>query len=155
MKLPLLLAAAVALGGCAAMRSLDSDVSTYSRWPAERKPATYAFERLPSQQERPEQQQRLEAAARGAVEAAGFAAAADPKSADVTVQVGARITATVARRTTIRSGGDRACGGRSSTAAAGACSFHPAGIRTAGIHTAGIRTAGARAGTATNARSRC
>ena len=94
MKVLLLLAAALLLGGCAAMRSIDSDVSTYSRWPAERKPSTYAFERLPSQQERPEQQQRLEDAARGAIERAGFTPAADPKSADVSVQVGARITAT-------------------------------------------------------------
>ena len=94
MKVPLLLAAALLLGGCAAMRSVDSDVSTYSRWPAERKPATYVFERLPSQQDRPEQQQRLEDAARTAVEGAGFAPAADPKAADVSVQVGARITAT-------------------------------------------------------------
>lgn len=94
MKVRLLLAATLVLGGCAAMHSVDSDVSTYSRWPAERKPATYVFERLPSQQDRPEQQQRLEEAARGAVEGAGFTPAADPKSADVSVQVGARITAT-------------------------------------------------------------
>src|SRR5688500_2764290 len=93
MRSILLLIAAWALAGCAAMRSIDSDVSTFSRWPAERKPATYAFERLPSQQERPEQQQRLEHAPRSAVEAAGFAPAGDPKSAAVTVQVGARITA--------------------------------------------------------------
>ena len=93
MRSILLLVIAFALGGCAGMRSIDSDVSTYSRWPAERKPATYAFERLPSQQARPEQQQRLEDAARSAVEAAGFAPAGDPKGADVTVQVGARITA--------------------------------------------------------------
>jgi hypothetical protein len=93
MRSILLLVIAIALGGCASMRSIDSDVSTYGRWPAERKPTTYAFERLPSQQARPEQQQRLEDAARSAVEAAGFTLAADPKGADVTVQVGARITA--------------------------------------------------------------
>jgi len=93
MRSILLLLAALALGGCAAMRSIDSDVSTYSRWPSERKPATYAFERLPSQQARPEQQQQLEAAARSAVEAAGFAPAGDPNGADVTVQVGGRVTA--------------------------------------------------------------
>ena len=93
MRTILLLVAAVALAGCAAMRSIDSDVSTYSRWPPERKPATYAFERLPSQQVRPEQQQQLEDAARSAVEAAGFAPAGDPKGADVTVQVGVRVTA--------------------------------------------------------------
>ncbi|MEP7057095.1 MAG: DUF4136 domain-containing protein [Caldimonas sp.] len=94
MRISLVLAALLALGGCAAMKSFDSDVSSYSRWPAERKPTTYAFERLPSQQARPEQQQLLEDAARPAVEAAGFAPSSDPQSADVTVQLGARITAT-------------------------------------------------------------
>src|SRR5690349_21906648 len=93
MRSILLLVAALALGGCASMRNFDSDVSTYSRWPADRKPATYAFERLPSQEARPEQQQRLENAARAAVERAGFTPAADPASAEVTVQVGARIYA--------------------------------------------------------------
>lgn len=94
MRLTFLLAATLLLTGCAAMRSLDSDVSSYSRWPAERKPATYAFERLPSQQSRPEQQQLLEDAARPALEAAGFARANEPQGADVTVQLGARVTQT-------------------------------------------------------------
>ena len=49
--------ASVVLAGCASLHSLDSDVSTWSRWPADRKPATYAFERLPSQQANPQQQQ--------------------------------------------------------------------------------------------------
>lgn len=88
-------AATVALvGGCAAMHSLDSDVRAYSLWPSDRKPGTYAFERLPSQQAHPAQQQPLEDAARPALEAAGFTAASDPKTADVTVQLGARITPT-------------------------------------------------------------
>lgn len=80
------------LGACAGVRHIDSDVSTYSQWPAERKPATYAFERLPSQQARAEQQQRLEDAARGAVQAAGFTAAAELNDADVAIQVGARVS---------------------------------------------------------------
>ena len=80
----------VALGGCATLRQIDSDVSTYNQWPAERKPASYTFERLPSQQARPEQQQKLEDAARRAVEAAGFTRAAEASDADVTIQVGAR-----------------------------------------------------------------
>jgi hypothetical protein len=80
------------LGACATSRHVDSDVSTYSQWPADRKPASYAFERLPSQQARAEQQQRLEDAARGAVEAAGFAPAADARDADVSIQVGARVS---------------------------------------------------------------
>jgi len=87
------LLALVLLGGCASVRSLSSDVSSFSHWPTERRPTTYAFERLPSQQVRPEQQQQLEDAARSAVEAAGFAPAGDPKGADVTVQVGVRVTA--------------------------------------------------------------
>jgi len=86
--------AALALAGCASLHSLDSDVSSWSRWPAERKPATYTFERLPSQQANPQQQQLLEDAARPAVEAAGFVPATDPAAADVTVQLGARITPT-------------------------------------------------------------
>lgn len=86
------IAALLLLGACATLRQIDSDVSTYSQWPTDRKPATYAFERLPSQQARAEQQQRLEDAARGAVEAAGFAPAADAKDADVAIQVGARVS---------------------------------------------------------------
>ena len=82
--------ALVLLGACATTRQLDNDVSTFSQWPAGRKPTSYAFERLPSQQARAEQQQQLEDAARGAVEAAGFSAAAEDKEADVSVQVGAR-----------------------------------------------------------------
>lgn len=81
------------LGACATTRQLDNDVSTYSQWPAGRKPASYTFERLPSQQARPEQQQQLEDSARQALEAAGFTPAADEREADVSVQVGARVSA--------------------------------------------------------------
>ena len=42
------LAMAFALGGCANMNQVVNDVSTYSAWPADRKPGSYAFERLPS-----------------------------------------------------------------------------------------------------------
>ena len=84
---------AAALAGCAALNNLNSDVSTYSQWPSDRKPASYAFERLPSQQARPEQQQRLEDAARRAVEGAGFTPAADDRGADVSIQLGARVSA--------------------------------------------------------------
>jgi len=87
-------AASIALGGCASTHQLDNDVSTFSQWPAGRKPATYVFERLPSQQARPEQQQQLEDAARAALEAAGFAAAPEGQDADVVIQVGARTSAT-------------------------------------------------------------
>ncbi|HMC15216.1 MAG TPA: DUF4136 domain-containing protein [Albitalea sp.] len=82
----------VALGGCAAMHELSNDVSTYSQWPAERKPSTYAFERLPSQMANAEGQQILEDSARRSLESAGFVPASDPKSADYVVQVGARLS---------------------------------------------------------------
>lgn len=76
--------------GCASMNIVESEVATFSQWPAGRKPATYAFERLPSQQANPERQASLEAAARPALAAAGFTPAAEPKTADVTVQLAAR-----------------------------------------------------------------
>jgi hypothetical protein len=83
---------AVALGGCAALNTLHSEVSTFGPWPAERKPANFVFERLPSQQQYPQHQQLLEDAARGALEAAGFRAAADPNDAQYLIQLGARVT---------------------------------------------------------------
>lgn len=88
------LALAAALGGCASLNTVESDVSTYSQWPAGRKPATFAFERLPSQQARPQEQSELEAAARPALLSAGFQEVNDPKAADTTVQVGARVSRT-------------------------------------------------------------
>ena len=87
---PVLLAFLVA--GCASLNTIDTDVSSYGTWPAGRAPGSFAFERLPSQQAQAERQGALEAAARDALEKAGFAQAADPASADVTVQLGARIT---------------------------------------------------------------
>jgi hypothetical protein len=88
------LIAVAALAGCAALYNLDADVSSYSRWPAGRAPSTYAFERLPSQQARPQQAQMLEDAARPALERSGLAAAPEGGIPDVTVQLGARITET-------------------------------------------------------------
>jgi len=83
---------AALLGGCASMNTLTSEVASYGDWPAARKPGTYAFDRLPSQQQRPEQTQRLEDDAHAALEAAGFTAAAPGTQPDVLVQLGARIT---------------------------------------------------------------
>ena len=87
-------AALAALAGCASLNSLDADVSSFSHWPAGRAPATYAFERLPSQQANPQASQALEDSARRAVEGAGFVPAGEGAVPDVSVQVGARITAT-------------------------------------------------------------
>ena len=88
-------AAALLLGGCATSRQVQSDVSSYSQWPSARPAATYAFERLPSQQSQPERQQALEDAARPAIEAAGFRPATSPANADVSVQVTAHVTPTL------------------------------------------------------------
>jgi len=86
-----LVAPALLLGGCAAMNNLDNAVSTYGAWPAERKPASFVFERLPSQQAHPERQQMLEDAALGALAGAGFAPAADANDAEYLMQLGARV----------------------------------------------------------------
>ena len=84
-------AAALTLSACASLNNLSSDVSTYGPWPADRKPASFVFERLPSQQANPQHQQQLEDAARGAVEAAGFRAAPNEAQAEYLMQVGARV----------------------------------------------------------------
>jgi hypothetical protein len=84
------LAAAAVLSGCAAMNTVASDVSTFGSWPAERKPGTWAFERLPSQQAQAEQMDALEAAAAGALLKAGFTPVPAGQEPDVLVQVGAR-----------------------------------------------------------------
>lgn len=86
--------AAFGLGGCAALRTVWSEVSSFGEWPAGRAPGTYAFDRLPSQQARAAETERLEALARPALEKAGFVAAAEGREPDVLVQVGARTTRT-------------------------------------------------------------
>jgi len=86
------LGALLLLVGCAGLRTVDSDVNSYSHWPAGRAPSSYAFERLPSQQAHPDEQDALEAAARDALAKAGFTEAADASKADALVQVSARTT---------------------------------------------------------------
>lgn len=89
-------ASALAITGCAGPYTVSADVSSYGNWPADRKPGTYAFDRLPSQQQSEEagrRQASLEDAAKAALEKAGFRPAADARSADVLVTLGARVTA--------------------------------------------------------------
>jgi hypothetical protein len=89
-------AAALAVTGCAGPYMFSADVSSYGNWPADRKPGTYAFDRLPSQQQNDEAAKRqtaLEDAVRPALEKAGFTPAADAKTADVLITLGARVTA--------------------------------------------------------------
>jgi len=88
---PLLLGVALLAAGCASLNAVDSDVSSYGAWPADRLPGTYAFERLPSQQAQAVRQQQLEQAAAPALERAGFKPAPDGAKPDVIVQIGARI----------------------------------------------------------------
>lgn len=81
---------ALGLAGCASLNNVTSEVSSFGEWPAGRAPGTYAFERLPSQQQRAAQADALEAAAKPALEKAGFRPVANGGQPDVTVQVGAR-----------------------------------------------------------------
>jgi Domain of unknown function (DUF4136) len=85
-----LLAATAVLAGCAGMRSVSSEVSSFGEWPDGRAPGTYAFERLPSQQAQAAEAERLETAAAGALAKAGFKPVDAGKEPDVLVQVGAR-----------------------------------------------------------------
>jgi hypothetical protein len=87
-------AAAALLAGCAAINSVTSEVSSFGEWPAGRAPGSYAFERLPSQQQRAAEADALEAAARPALAKAGFKPVAEGAEPDVTVQAGARTTRT-------------------------------------------------------------
>jgi Domain of unknown function (DUF4136) len=83
--------------GCAALRNVTSDVSSFGEWPADRKPGSYAFDRLPSQVATPaavQASEALEAAARTALAKAGFAPAASGQQPDVLVQVGQRVSRT-------------------------------------------------------------
>ena len=91
-----LLAATALLAGCAAMNSLTSDVASYSAWPADRKPGSYAFERLPSQQLRADRAQLIEDSARRALDGAGFTPAPEGQASEYVVQLGARVSATEA-----------------------------------------------------------
>jgi Domain of unknown function (DUF4136) len=93
-RLLLVLPAVLLIVACAGPRTVSSEVSTYGEWPADRKPTTFRFERLPSQQSRPEQQQAVEDGAQRALETAGFKPAADGAAPDVLVQVGVRISRT-------------------------------------------------------------
>lgn len=79
----------VASVGCATVNAISSDVSSFGEWPVGRAMTTYAFERLPSQEARPDDQAMLESAARGAIERAGFKPT-EAARADVLVQVAVR-----------------------------------------------------------------
>ena len=85
--------AAASLVACSGPYMVSADVNTYGTWPAGRtvSSSTYAFERLPSQVES-KRQGELEDNARPAIEKAGFKPAADAKTADVLITLGARVS---------------------------------------------------------------
>ena len=83
----LMLAAATALSGCATGYLLDNQVQSFSSLPALPAPATYRFERLPSQQN--PQQAQLEALADAALFKAGLRR--DDAHPRYSVQVSARV----------------------------------------------------------------
>jgi len=83
-------ASALALGGCATSWTVDSQVRSFSALPAAVPAgATYRFERLPSQQARPDAQADLEAMAAPALAAAGLRR--DDAAPRYSVQVGAQV----------------------------------------------------------------
>ena len=72
-KLLLLLVLGSTLTGCANVRLISSDVSSYSQWNEKKvTPKTFVFERLPSQNANPKLQDDLESAALPALERAGL-----------------------------------------------------------------------------------
>jgi len=83
---------ATLFAGCTGMRTVTSEVSSFGEWPSDRKPSTYAFDRLPSQQALAAETEQVEGAARNALQKAGFQPAAAGQTPDVLVQVGARST---------------------------------------------------------------
>ncbi|WKB50652.1 DUF4136 domain-containing protein [Eleftheria terrae] len=86
-KVSVCAAALLVLGGCSTVRLVESDVRSYTQWPESRQPGTFSFERLPSQQARPQEQDRLEQLALPALKKAGLRPAASG-SGELTVQVG-------------------------------------------------------------------
>ncbi|MGY0196584.1 DUF4136 domain-containing protein [Leptothrix sp. BB-4] len=82
--------ASLGLAGCAAITSVNVEVRTFGSWPEGRKPGSYAFDRLPSQEASVDRRAALESAASAALERIGFSAAPDAEHADVLVQFGAR-----------------------------------------------------------------
>lgn len=88
--IPVAAAAVALLAGCATVRTVSTQVASFGEWPADRKPGTYAFDRLPSQAARLAETEALENSARAALEKAGFKPVEAGKEPEVLVQVGAR-----------------------------------------------------------------
>ena len=83
------LTVAVLLGGCASVRTLDSEVQSFSTLAAVPAVPTYRFERFPSQQAQPQRQAEVEAMAEQALTRVGMRR--DDAQARYTVQLGVRV----------------------------------------------------------------
>jgi hypothetical protein len=92
------------LSGCATTRVIDSDVQSFTGTTAAVRPATYRFERLPSQLQS-KQQDQLEAMAVQALKQVGLTQAAGDVMALYTVQVTARVTVLQVTNSYSRAGG--------------------------------------------------
>ncbi len=87
------LCSALALAACGGVPQITSEVSSFPQWPVQRAPGRYVFDRLPSQDAKPERQATLEAACLPALTEAGFTPAAQPDQADVSVQLSSTVRA--------------------------------------------------------------
>ena len=85
-----LLAAPFLFAGCAALNTITPEVRSFGSWPEGRAAGSYAFERLPSQQQPLSRAAQWELLAAPALAKAGFKPAADPRQADVIVAIGVR-----------------------------------------------------------------
>ena len=82
---------AIGISGCASTRLVDSEVQTFSSLGAVQAPATYRFERLPSQQSYGEAQSKLEKVAGEALAKSGMTLLGEREGAPrYTVQIGVR-----------------------------------------------------------------
>jgi len=77
------------LAGCASVRTVESEVQTFSTLAALPAQATYRFERLPSQQAQPQRQLQVEGMAEQALALVGLRR--DEAQAHYTVQLGVRV----------------------------------------------------------------
>jgi hypothetical protein len=89
------LSAAALLTGCASTRVVDSDVQAFSTLQKVGEPATFRFERLPSQHANPQGQDALEAIAKASLQRAGLTV--DEAQPRFSVQVDANVQRMVRR----------------------------------------------------------
>lgn len=88
----LLAPAALLLSACAALNTVTPEVRSFGSWPEGRAAGSYAFERLPSQQQPLSRAAEWEQLAAPALAKAGFQPVATGAQPDVIVSVGVRIS---------------------------------------------------------------